>query len=196
MAWAASGLGAVTPTEELLVQVLEEVRATRLLIEARAEGPLATDADVDDQYGDPAVKFDPKGWRGPAHKGLKMSACAPEFLDAYARTLDVMAKKDDEKKRLYKGRPASRYSRIDAARARRWAYRIRCGYVSTARSEAEKAAAEAPAAKPNPFAKPAPAPVEPPPNAGDAWLPPEPPESYASESERDDEPIEDLDDRF
>lgn len=186
----------MTPAEELLVQVLEEVRATRLLIEARAEGPLATDADVDDQYGDPAVKFDPKGWRGAAHKGLKMSACAPQFLDAYARTLDVMARKDDEKKRLYKGRPASRYSRIDAARARRWAYRIRCGYVSPARAEAEKAAAEAPAEKPNPFAKPAPPPVEPPANAGDAWEPPEPTEDELPQAADETNEPELEDDRF
>ena len=184
-------------TDELLVQVLEEVRAVRLLVEARAEGPLASDADVDGQHGDLEVRFDPSDWKGRSYKGQPMSVCAPEFLDKLARALGRMAEADDKNKKLHKGRPASRWTRSAAAKARRWAYRIRCGYVSEARAAADKADAEAPAPKVNPFAKPAPpaaaAPLEPPPGAGDAWEPPEPPTDYVSEAGDDVEPV---DDRF
>lgn len=91
-----------------------------------AEGGVASDSDLDGQYGDPVVKYDlkPKYWDGESFIGKKMSECSPEYLDATAKYYGAcafMARKDgDEKKAGYKDK--------DAGRARGWAARIRCGF--------------------------------------------------------------------
>lgn len=118
---------------KLLAQSAEqarELRALRLLIEARAEGPLASDSDVDGERGDPKVRFDPKGWRGESCRGRKMSACPPAFLDELARALTSMAANEDAEKKMWRGKPESIQTRRDAARARRWAYRLRTGWTA------------------------------------------------------------------
>ncbi len=87
---------------------------------------VASDADLDGQYGDPVVKArDPREWSGETQVGKRFSECPSAYLDMVAARLDYFSSKlgdteDDRKKRLYNTR--------DAARARGWAKRIRAGY--------------------------------------------------------------------
>lgn len=89
-------------------------------------GAVADDQDLDGQYGDPEIRFDPreKYWKGPSFVGKRFSQCRADYLDAMAKYLDAGAfmanKNGDAKGATYKTR--------DAARARGWAKRIRAGY--------------------------------------------------------------------
>ncbi|MBL8601577.1 MAG: hypothetical protein JNK72_06620 [Myxococcales bacterium] len=84
------------------------------------------DADIDGPRGDPEVRFVPKRWQGADFKGQKFSQCDPEFLDMLASSYDWFAQQDDEKGVTdAKGNPKSKWSRLDAARARAWAARLR-----------------------------------------------------------------------
>jgi len=89
--------------------------------------PVASNADLDGQYGDPAVVAkDPKDWSGPTMKGRRFSECPPEYLDLVAARLDYFAEQnasgtDDDKRK-------AAYNRKDAARARGWAARLRAGW--------------------------------------------------------------------
>jgi len=89
----------------------------------------APDADLDGKYGDPEVKAkDPRDWMGPTMKGRRFSECPPDYLDMVAARLDYFAEQADEKgEKASNGKPASAYKRLDAARARGWAKRIRDG---------------------------------------------------------------------
>ena len=98
---AAGGNGAAAPTQDI-------------------------DADIDGPRGDPEVRFMPKRWTGADCKGMKFSACEPEFLDMLADAYEWFAQRDDESNAVDKnGTPKSRWSRLDAARARAWAARLR-----------------------------------------------------------------------
>lgn len=84
------------------------------------------DADIDGPRGDPEVRFVPKRWSGADHKGRTFSACEPEFLDMLADAYDWFAQRDDEQNAVDKnGGPKSKWSRLDAARARAWSNRLR-----------------------------------------------------------------------
>lgn len=98
-------------------------------------GSVASDADLDGQYGNPVVKIDPKrGWDGESMRGRTYSDCPPEYLDALANFLDWAAQNPQPGKENYASRNAK-----DAARARGWA-----------RRNAQRV--EAPRADDNPFA--------------------------------------------
>lgn len=92
-------------------------------------GGVASDSDLDGQYGDPEVRRDPseKYWTGDSYTGRKLSECPADYLDAYAKYKDACAwgndKDGSEKKKKY-----AEYDRRDAARARGWAARIRGGW--------------------------------------------------------------------
>lgn len=102
-----------------------------------AAGAVASDRDLDGPYGNPEIKArDPRDWTGEPMMGKKFSECPPEYLDLLAERYDYFAEKnasgtEDEQKK-------ARYQRLDAARARGWASRIRAGKV------AQKSAAAAP----------------------------------------------------
>jgi len=84
------------------------------------------DADIDGPRGDPEVRFMPKRWSGPDCKGRPFSACEPEFLDLLADAYEWFAQRDDESNAVDKnGGPKSKWSRLDAARARAWSARLR-----------------------------------------------------------------------
>jgi hypothetical protein len=87
----------------------------------RASGLFVADDELDRPKGDIKIHFDPNGWRGPSCKGRRASECTPEFLEAYAGALQSMAERpkpgDDPKRPVY--------NRLDAARARSWARRLR-----------------------------------------------------------------------
>ncbi len=84
------------------------------------------EADIDGPRGDPEVRFVPKRWTGADHKGRTFSASEPEFLDMLADAYDWFAQRDDEQNAVDKnGGPKSKWSRLDAARARAWSARLR-----------------------------------------------------------------------
>lgn len=84
------------------------------------------DVDIDGPRGDPEVRFMPKRWSGTDYKGQKFSACEPEFLDMLADTFEWFAQRDDDAGAVDKnGAPKSKWGRLDAARARAWAARLR-----------------------------------------------------------------------
>jgi hypothetical protein len=102
--------------------------ANRTGTSAAPTGPsIASDADLDGQYGDPEVKAkDPRDWTGPTMRGKRFSQCPAEYLDMVADRLDYFCSQnaggsEDEQKK-------AKYQRLDAARARGWAKRIRAGW--------------------------------------------------------------------
>lgn len=135
----------MTP-DEYNKRVLEELTALRKDVSAilgilRARGasgspgangvasdgqPIADDRDLDGDYGDPTIKFDPKEkyWQGESFVGFRFSECSAEYLDAMAKYLDACAwglRKDNDPDKAKK----AGYKEKDAARARGWAIRVR-----------------------------------------------------------------------
>jgi hypothetical protein len=95
---------------------------------ATSDCDIADDADLDSQWGDEVVKFQPRDWTGANFKGAKMSSCPAEFLEQLANAFDYFAKKNDADKAMTdKGQPKSMYDRRSARRARGWAQRARNG---------------------------------------------------------------------
>lgn len=94
---------------------------------------IASDKDLESQWGDPIIKAtDPRDWTGGNMKGRHFSECPPEYLDLVASRLDYFAKRADENGEVTStGKPKSKYSRLDASRARGWAARMRAGKVRT-----------------------------------------------------------------
>ena len=99
---------------------------------------VASDRDLDGPYGDPVIKAkDPRDWTGPTMAGRKFSECPAEYLELLAERYDYFAAKADETNEVAaNGKPKSHYSRLDAARARGWAARIRAGGVKPAAAAA------------------------------------------------------------
>jgi hypothetical protein len=88
--------------------------------------PPALEVDIDGPRGNPEVRFIPKRWEGASYKGKTFSECDPDFLDMLAEAFDYFARKEDETGALDKnGGPKSRWTRLDAGRARAWAKRLR-----------------------------------------------------------------------
>lgn len=126
-------------TGEDALRVLESIDATlkamlalaqQRTAQARAAGPkaIATDRDLDGQYGDPVLKFMPRDWSGQSFKEAHFSECPPELLDMVSETLEWAAGQSESKGELTaKGKPVAGYKRQDAARARGWAKRMRDG---------------------------------------------------------------------
>ncbi len=120
------------------VELLASIDASLKILVARLEAApaapgataqVASDRDLDSQYGNPIVKAkDPRDWTGEPMNGRRFSECPAEYLDLVADRLDYFAQQADEKGELASnGKPASQYKRLDAARARGWARRIRAG---------------------------------------------------------------------
>jgi len=100
---------------------------------AAAGGEVATDAELDGQYGDPEIKKDPTRWQGESFVGRRYSETSPEYLDMVASLEDWRAGKDDEAGQRgemnNRGKPKDGYfARKNAARARGWAKRKRNGW--------------------------------------------------------------------
>ncbi len=92
-------------------------------------GAVASDRELDSQYGDPLIKSDPKRWSGQSYAGCKFSETEPDYLDCVAEFKEWQAGKDDEAgAKDAKGRPKSTWSRKDAERARGWSARLRAGW--------------------------------------------------------------------
>lgn len=102
---------------------------------------VASDRDMDSQYGNPEVKAkDPRDWTGITMKGKRFSECPPEYLLLVADRLDYFS---DQNRTLAEDQQTppenvqellkkARYNRIDAARARGWAARLKAGWTPPA----------------------------------------------------------------
>lgn len=79
--------------------------------------------DLDGPHGDPIVRAkDPRDWTGEPMKGRNFSQCPADYLDMIAERFDYFASKEEDPKK-------AKYNRLDAARARGWAQRVRSGHV-------------------------------------------------------------------
>lgn len=97
---------------------------------AAAPREVAPDRDLDGKWGDPLIRFNPRGWKGPSLKDRKMSQCPAEFLDLLAEAHDWFAEKAEQNGEMTKSenpKPKGPFERQAAARARGWAKRIRAG---------------------------------------------------------------------
>jgi hypothetical protein len=112
------------PAGERSAAALEGIRLeARRIADAleRLSPPPAPRVDLDDAKGNPVVRFDPRDWKGPSFKGKPFSLCPADYLEALAAAFDSMgANADDARERHFK--------RLDAARARGWAERVRTGW--------------------------------------------------------------------
>jgi hypothetical protein len=142
----------MSSTEERLDRIEKKLDALIAAMKTPGARPAASagasgggqeiDADIDGPRGDPEVRFVPKRWSGQDFKGQKFSSCEPEFLDMLADAYEWFAQRDDESNAVDKnGTPKSRWSRLDAARARAWSARLRGGAPAPARRAAPRPAA-------------------------------------------------------
>jgi hypothetical protein len=94
-------------------------------------GTIASDRELDSEWGDPVVKKDPKRWLeqgGDSYAGCKMSECPSDYLNTLASLFDWMADQDERKGKTYKNKkgedvPTAPLNRKSAAKARGWAKR-------------------------------------------------------------------------
>lgn len=123
----------MSASEESLALLSSIDASLKLLVKqqvAAAPKVIATDRQLDGQYGDPLVKFNPRDWTGDSFKGRHMSECPAAFLELLAETFDYFARTADEKhETTNNGKPVGDYKRLDAAKARGWAKRVREGLV-------------------------------------------------------------------
>jgi hypothetical protein len=134
------------------------LRTLVVIAQKKAEAPIpagetprlvpnvASDRDLSGDYGDPIVKAkSPRDWTGEPMLGRKFSECPPEYLELVAERLDYFAERDEATNELASnGKPKAYYSRLDAARARGWAKRIREGKVPVQAAPAPTTWAEPP----------------------------------------------------
>ncbi len=124
----------MSATAQDVIETLKSIDATlkQLLALQRGSMPpaIASDADLDGQFGDPIVRAkDPRDWTKESQLGKPFSECPAEYLDLVASRLDFFAEKAEAEGTLTtSGKPVAPYNRRDAARARGWAQRIRHGY--------------------------------------------------------------------
>lgn len=88
-------------------------------------GDIASDADLDGEYGNEQIRMNPRDWKGTPRKGERMAHCEPEFLELYALTMDWFASENEAKGNARK----AKFDRLVAARARGWAKRLREGWT-------------------------------------------------------------------
>lgn len=120
-------IGLLQSIDATLKELLALSKSKRVAASSAAN--VATDADLDSQYGDEEIRFDPRDWTGTkSYKKLRMSECSPEYLDVVALCFDGLARKNDIDGKEYKGEPQSKFDRRTAARARGWAVRLRSGW--------------------------------------------------------------------
>ena len=97
----------------------------------------ASDSDLDGQWGNPEIRFDPKDkhWSGASYVGRRFSECPADYLDAMAKSLEASAYglekgAEEDPTDAEAKRKKARFKRLDAARAKGWAARVRAGRVS------------------------------------------------------------------
>lgn len=112
-------------TREILREILTLSKARK----AAQPSNVASDADLDGQYGDEKIKSKPRDWTGDFTSLQRMSESDPAMLDMLAERCDYFAAKDEAAGTLTdSGKPKAQYSRTSAKRARGWAARLRAGW--------------------------------------------------------------------
>lgn len=100
--------------------------------------------NFEDKYADPIIKAkDPRDWSGPTMLGRHLSECPPEYLDALAARYDYFVSQSNATN-VYGKTPEeiaeidkkTNYNKLDAAKARAWAARLRSGYKPKTQNEA------------------------------------------------------------
>lgn len=94
---------------------------------------IANEKDLDSKHGNPKVHYKPRDWPGEFIKGRPMSEYEPDFLEMLAEQMEYFADRDKDSNEIdeYSKRPLKKlaeYKRMDAARARGWAKRLRAGW--------------------------------------------------------------------
>lgn len=127
---ASESIALLTRIAVALEELLVLSKSKRAATPAPAPQPnVASDSELDSQYGDEQVKFKPRDWIGAFVKGQCMSESDPAMLDQLAATFDYFAGKNDtEGQKADNGTPKSTYDRRSARRARGWAERLRAGW--------------------------------------------------------------------
>jgi hypothetical protein len=119
------------------------------ILEAEVRGlkagtPIGSVVPVDldhDKYANFTVRKSPPNWLssgGHDYVGMSISETPPEFCEAMAEFLDWQASKDEAKNYSYtnaKGKQVfpAKFARLDAARSRAWAKRLRAEGRSSGR---------------------------------------------------------------
>lgn len=80
---------------------------------------IASDADLDGKYGNETIKRDPPRWPGESYVGYRLSECSPDYLETMASFHDWRARQAPKEGKDPK------WAKLDAARCRGWARRIR-----------------------------------------------------------------------
>lgn len=128
----------LTIIEHKIDQLLALLRGGASPVPGAASEPnVASDADLDGQYGNPEIRKDPptRYWHsGESFVGARFSDTTPEYLDAVAKYLDAYAwaagKNASEGNDVEKNEKNARFKALDAARARGWAARLRARGVA------------------------------------------------------------------
>lgn len=122
-------MGVIDPRVETLTLLRSIDASLKALVNGRpapAAAPTTVSADLDGPHGNPTVKAkDPRDWTGEPMKGRSFSDCPPDYLDMVADRFDYFAGKEPDQQK-------AKYNRLDAARARGWAQRLRSGWVPKA----------------------------------------------------------------
>lgn len=111
----------------LLTSIDATLRAMLLVLSERRPEPVGQSAPqvtLDGPHGDPINKSKPpRDWSGDDMTGRHFSECHPVFLDLLAERYDYFAGKEEDATK-------ANYNRLDAARARGWAARLRGGWTA------------------------------------------------------------------
>lgn len=127
----AAGEDALAVLRSIDATLKELLALSKQKMERRTNAPVqavavASDRDLDGKYGDPEVKFNPRDWSGTSYLGCHFSECDPIFLDLLAGAFDYFGDKAErDGETTSSGKPVAQYKRLDAARARGWAKRLR-----------------------------------------------------------------------
>jgi len=104
----------------------EELRQIKMMLRALLDGkPIASPSEMDGQYGNLKIGFDPKQWRGPSYKGMTASECEPAFLECLAAFFQWAGEKAEAEGTEYRGKPEAPMKFKNAALCRGWALRHR-----------------------------------------------------------------------
>jgi hypothetical protein len=116
------------PTALQVLQSIDESlkKLVQLLAPKPTAGVVASDADLDSQWGDEIVKFTPRDLVNEDIKGKRMSQCSFAALTMLAGAYESFAEKNVGQM-TDKGKPKSDFDLRTARRARGWAARIRSG---------------------------------------------------------------------
>ena len=118
-----------TATVSESVQLLHSIDASLKALVMATVPQRPVKVDIDGPHGDPVLKArDPRDWTGESMVGRTMSRCPAEYLDLLADRYDYFAGNETDPKK-------ANYNRLDSARARAWAVRIREEGVEPAKAD-------------------------------------------------------------